>query len=121
MNVKLPAMSTWALPRRLWVLMAGDLRDDEPFVLAGACTDFTLSHSLYRALELSVRMAVPYRTIQGLPLDSLVWEGLKHWPDEQAGRRQPAELEALLELAGRHPEEYEDLREKIMTFRALGG
>jgi hypothetical protein len=55
------------------------------------------------------------------PLEGVMWEALQTWPDETAGRRWPVAMEALLELAGRHPGEYEEIREAVAVLRALGG
>lgn len=72
-------------------------------------------------ISISADLADPVVPVQGRPLESMLWEAFRSWPDERAGRRWPPEVRALLALARAHPEEYEHLREGEAVLRALGG
>jgi hypothetical protein len=107
---------------RGWLLYAGPVIG-ESSVISGNVryADLSFSHtavgsSVRAGLELD-RPVLGY----GAPAEALMWKALQSWPDASRGRRQPAELEALLELAGRYPEEYAELLERTAVFRALGG
>jgi hypothetical protein len=101
------------------LLLAGDIGGHEA-VLTGETyrTDLSVQHGLYTSsVSLTCELDnVVMRTGQRQqgeprPLESLLWEALQTWPDKDAGRRWPPEMEALLALAREHPQEYESLRE----------
>lgn len=106
-----------------WILAAGNFLGQPAAVAGPAHLDLQIQHSVNGPVSVTVRAELGYRpaVFQGGPLDDQVWRAVQSWPDEQARRRQPAELEALLELADRHRAEYASLREKIGVIRALGG
>lgn len=60
--------------------------------------------------------------IQHGPDDGALWRTLNGWVKENPrDHKWPPDVVALLELARRHPEEYEELREGEAVIRALGG
>jgi hypothetical protein len=104
-----------------WLLLAGDIGGHEGVLTGGAFrTDLSVQQGLYTstvslACELDtvvMRAGLRYEG-EPAPLESLLWEALQTWPDENAGRRWPPEMEALLALARKYPQEYENLREEI--------
>jgi len=115
--------------RQGWLLYANpEIR--QGMVVSGDVLTFELSaERSFGGMSLRVTCELPGASLrQSVPasprtLEQLMWEALQSWPEPGArdGRRWPPEMEALLELAKRHPEEYEELREGAAVFRALGG
>jgi hypothetical protein len=116
---------------RSWLLLAGDIGGHQG-VLSGDVfrTDVSVQHGLglYTSAvsvtcELGKAALRTGQRYQGerVMLESLLWEALRTWPDENAGRRWPPEMLALLALARKYPQEYEILRDGEAVLRALGG
>lgn len=99
-------------------------------VLAGDVMQFELSAehayggmAIRVACEMMPGASIRQGAGSGTSLEALMWDALQSWPEPgiRDGRRWPPEMMALLELARRHPEEYEELREGEAVLRALGG
>lgn len=106
-----------------WLMYAGSLGGIEGAV-AGDAYAVNISVDYERFGGMRVRLDTELSralVVQKIPREQAMWEALQRWPDEQAGRRWPADMEALHELAKRHPEEYAELREAVAVLRALGG
>lgn len=108
-------MSCWG-HRPTWLMLAGDVGGAEG-VLSGAVyrTDLSVQQGLYtRSVSLSAELDRPVvRTVRRdggpAPMEAVMWEALQEWPDENAGRRWPPEMGALLALARKHPQEYDEI------------
>jgi hypothetical protein len=107
-----------------WLVFAGNLGGSDAAVCGEAwAVNLSVEHSAWShsvRLDAELRDAVMFH---GKPPEQHLWEALQHWPQPgtKDGRRWPAEMEALLALARRHPEEYEELRQGEAVLRALGG
>jgi hypothetical protein len=124
-------MQPWHAYRgsRSWLVLAGDIGGHQG-VLSGdvSSTDVSVQQGMFSssvslACELDKAVLRTGQRYQGeqVALGSLLWEALQTWPDENAGRRWPPEMLALLALARKYPQEYEHLRESEAELRALGG
>jgi hypothetical protein len=99
-----------------WLLYANPELSDG-MVVSGDVLSFELSaEQSYGRMAFTVRCellpgAELRHSVNGASLEQMMWEALQHWPEPgvRDGRRWPAEMEAALELARRHPDEYGDL------------
>lgn len=113
-----PRHSLWN-QRPGWLLLAGDIGGHEAVLTGDAIRmDLSVEQGFYTSsvsltCELGQAVIRTGQRQQGgpRPLEALLWEALQAWPDKNAGRRWPPEMEALLALARKHPQEYENLLE----------